>query len=63
MTTITEDPVWYTVKEVAALLKFGETKTRFLIKEGEIRSAKVGRNRRVLPEWVAEYVQHTTEGV
>lgn len=63
MSTIAQGPVWYTVKEVAELLNFGETKTRFLIKEGEIRSAKVGRSRRVLPEWVAEYVHRYTEGV
>lgn len=57
------EPKWYTVKQVAALLGFGMTKTKFLVLEGEIKSVKVGRNRRVLPEWVDEYIHHTTEGV
>ncbi|WP_349259544.1 DNA-binding protein, partial [Actinospica sp.] len=47
----------------AALLGFGETKTKFLVLEGEIKSVKVGRNRRILPEWVDEYIRNMTEGV
>lgn len=61
MTTITLQPKWYTVAQVAQLLGFGLTKTKFLILEGEIRSTKVGRNRRVLPEWVDEYIRRMTE--
>lgn len=62
MSTITLEPRWYTVEQVAQLLNFGLTKTKFLILEGEIRSTKVGRNRRVLPEWVDEYISRATEG-
>jgi excisionase family DNA binding protein len=62
MTATTLAPKWYTVEQVAQLLNFGLTKTKFLILEGEIRSTKVGRNRRVLPEWVDEYIRRTIEG-
>ncbi len=30
---------------------------------GEIRSVKVGRNRRILPAWVDEYVRRVTSDV
>lgn len=49
-------PRWFTVREVAQMLEFGETKVRMLIISGELRSLKAGRARRVLPEWVDEYV-------
>jgi excisionase family DNA binding protein len=61
MTTLMLEPKWYTVAQVAQLLGFGLTKTKFLVLEGEIRSTKVGRNRRVLPEWVDEYIRRVTE--
>ena len=63
MSTIALEPKWYTVAQVAELLGFGMTKTKFLILQGDIRSTKVGRNRRVLPEWVDEYINRMTEGV
>ena len=47
---------WHTVGEVAAMLGYGLTKTKMLIITGELRSLKDGRSRRVLPEWVDEYV-------
>ena len=47
---------WHTVAEVAAMLGYGLTKTKMLIITGELRSLKDGRSRRVLPEWVDEYV-------
>jgi len=50
-------PRWYTVPQVAQLLGFGETKVRMLIIAGDLRSLKDGRSRRILPEWVDEYVQ------
>lgn len=53
---------WHTVAEVAAMLGFGLSKTKMLVLSGEIRSVKVGRNRRVLPAWVDEYVQAVTAG-
>jgi excisionase family DNA binding protein len=53
---------WHTVAEVAAMLDFGLSKTKMLVLTGEIRSVKVGRNRRILPNWVDEYVQAVTAG-
>ena len=50
-------PRWYTLPQVAQLLGFGETKVRMLIIAGDLRSLKDGRSRRILPEWVDEYVQ------
>ncbi len=47
---------WYTVSEVSRMLGYGLTKTKMLIISGELRSLKDGRSRRVLPEWVDEYV-------
>jgi excisionase family DNA binding protein len=49
-------PRWYTVAQVAKLLGYGERKVRMLIISGDLRSLKDGRSRRVLPEWVDEYV-------
>jgi excisionase family DNA binding protein len=51
------DPKWYTVAEVARMLGYGETKVRMLIIAGDLRSLKDGRSRRVLPQWVDEYVE------
>ncbi len=50
-------PRWFTVKEVAQMLGYGETKVRLLIISGDLRSLKDGRSRRVLPEWLDEYVE------
>jgi excisionase family DNA binding protein len=47
---------WYSVAEVAEMLGYGLTKTKSLVLGGEIRSLKDGRSRRILPEWVDEYV-------
>ena len=47
---------WFTVAEVAQMLGFGETKVRMAIITGDLRSVKDGRCRRILPEWVDEYV-------
>jgi excisionase family DNA binding protein len=49
-------PKWHTVAEVAAMLGYGLTKTKMLVISGELRSLKDGRSRRVLPQWVDEYV-------
>jgi excisionase family DNA binding protein len=51
------DPKWYSVSQVAQLLGYGETKVRMLIISGDLRSLKDGRSRRVLPEWVEDYVR------
>jgi excisionase family DNA binding protein len=47
---------WYTVRQVAEMLGFGLSKTKMLVKTGEIRSLKDGAHRRILPEWVDDYV-------
>ena len=51
---------WYTPAEVAMMLGFGLSKTKLLIAMREIRSVKVGAHRRILPEWVDEYVETVT---
>ncbi|MGW9030710.1 excisionase family DNA-binding protein [Streptomyces sp. NPDC055722] len=63
MSTTAIAPKWHTTADVAAMLAFSLSKTKMLILTGEIRSVKVGRNRRVLPEWVDEYVQRVTADV
>src|SRR4051812_25048374 len=49
-------PRWYTVAQVAEMLGDGLSKTKMLVITGELRSLKDGGSRRVLPEWVDEYV-------
>ena len=59
MTTTRDVPIkrkWFTVAEVAEMLGFGLSKTKMLVITGELRSLKDGRNRRILPQWVDEYV-------
>ncbi|MCX4477949.1 helix-turn-helix domain-containing protein [Streptomyces cellulosae] len=63
MTTAVITRKWYTTAEVAEMLGFGLSKTKMLVLTGEIRSVKIGRNRRILPEWVDEYVQRATADV
>lgn len=48
---------WHTTAEVADMLGFGISKTKMLVLTGEIRSVKIGRNRRILPQWVDDYVE------
>jgi excisionase family DNA binding protein len=58
-----EEPVmliekkWLTTAEVAQMLGFGLSKTKMLVIQGDIRSVKHGRNRRILPAWVDEFVE------
>ncbi|MDH6579021.1 MULTISPECIES: excisionase family DNA-binding protein [Kitasatospora] len=47
---------WHTTAEVADMLGFGLSKTKMLVLSGQIRSVVIGRNRRILPLWVDEYV-------
>ena len=51
---------WYTPADVAEMLGFGLSKTKLLIAMREIRSVKVGAHRRILPEWVDDYIEHVT---
>jgi len=48
---------WYSVAQVAQLLGFGLSKTKMLVATGELRSVKDGKYRRILPEWVDEYIE------
>ncbi|MFH8764666.1 helix-turn-helix domain-containing protein [Streptomyces althioticus] len=61
MTTTTLARKWHTIAEVAEMLGFSLSKTKLLVLTGEIRSVKVGRNRRILPAWVDEYVNRCAE--
>ncbi|RIQ18263.1 helix-turn-helix domain-containing protein [Jiangella rhizosphaerae] len=54
-------PKWLTTAEVALMLGFGLSKTKMLVLTGELRSVKVGRYRKVLPEWVDEYIARIVE--
>ncbi len=38
------------------MLGYGESKVRMLVIHGDLRSLKDGGSRRILPEWVDEYV-------
>ena len=52
---------WYSTAEVAEMLGYGLTKTKFLVLSGQIRSIKDGANRRILPEWVDDYIRRCIE--
>ena len=49
-------PRWYSPAEVAVLLGFGLSQVKMKIATGELRSVKDGKHRRILPEWVDEYI-------
>lgn len=61
MTTAVITRKWYTTAEVAEMLGFGLSKTKMLVLTGEIRSIKDGRNRRILPRYVDEYVERRAQ--
>lgn len=48
---------WHTMAEVADMLGFGLSNVKMLVITGEIRSVKIGKNRRIMPQWVDEYVE------
>jgi len=54
-------PKWYTIEQVALMLGYGLTKTKHLVLSGQIRSVKDGGNRRILPEWVDDYIRRKVE--
>ncbi|MEW1584589.1 excisionase family DNA-binding protein [Micromonospora vinacea] len=54
-------PRWYSPAEVAVLLGFGISKVKMKIATGELRSIKDGKYRRILPEWVDEYIREQVE--
>jgi hypothetical protein len=43
------------------MLGYGLTKTKILVLSGEIRSVKAGGSRKILPEWVDDYIRRTVE--
>ena len=55
-TDIVIKPKWHTVAEVAQMLGYGLSKTKMLVITGELRSLKDGGSRRILPEWVDDYI-------
>ncbi|MFF5054154.1 excisionase family DNA-binding protein [Micromonospora sp. NPDC000663] len=54
-------PRWYSPAEVAILLGFGISKVKMKIATGELRSIKDGKYRRILPEWVDDYIREQVE--
>ena len=52
---------WYSMQEVADMLGYGLAKVKMLVITREIRSVKDGKYRRILPEWVDEYVRRRVE--
>ncbi|MEU1747371.1 DNA-binding protein [Micromonospora arida] len=54
-------PRWYSPAEVAVLLGFGISKVKMKIATGERRSIKDGKYRRILPEWVDDYIREQVE--
>jgi excisionase family DNA binding protein len=52
---------WYSVAEVAEMLGYGLTKTKFLVISGQLRSIKDGGSRRILPEWVDDYIRRRVD--
>jgi excisionase family DNA binding protein len=50
-------PRWYSTAEVATMLGYGLTKTKHLVLSGQIRSVKDGGHRKVLPEWIDDYIR------
>ena len=54
-------PKWHSPAEVAALLGYGLSKVKMKIATGELRSVKDGKYRRILPEWIDEYIQTQIE--
>ncbi|WP_406076825.1 excisionase family DNA-binding protein [Micromonospora sp. NBC_00858] len=54
-------PRWYSPAEVAVLLGFGISKVKMKIATDELRSIKDGKYRRILPEWVDDYIREQVE--
>lgn len=54
-------PKWHSPAEVAAILGYGLSKVKMKIATGELRSVKDGKYRRILPEWIDEYIQAQIE--
>jgi excisionase family DNA binding protein len=58
---ITLTPKWHSPAQVAVLLGFSLTKVKTLIATRQLRSIKDGKHRRILPEWIDEYIHMRAE--
>lgn len=54
-------PRWLTVRQAAQHLGYSISKTKMLVATRQLRSLKDGGSRRILPEWVEEYVQRRVQ--
>lgn len=54
--TIPPEKILYTTEEAAASLSIGVTKTKDLLRSGDLRSLKIGRHRRISVSALKEYV-------
>ena len=45
------------------MLGYGVSKTKMLVATGQLRSLKDGGSRRILPEWVDEYIARRAQDV
>ena len=52
---------WYSPKQVAEQLGYGLSKVKDKIATGELRSIKDGKYRRILPEWIDEYIRNLVD--
>jgi excisionase family DNA binding protein len=52
----TQEPIVYTVEDVARILKVDEQTVRKLIADGELRYKRVGRQYRITKEMLQEYL-------
>lgn len=57
------NPIIYTVEETAEVLKISRTKVFALIRNGVLRSVKIGGSRRIPARAIEEYVNQLMEGV
>ena len=55
--TSTVERLLYTTEEAAAALGVGITKTKSMIRSGELRSLRIGRLRRIPASSVKEFIQ------
>lgn len=54
-------PRWLSPAQVAVLLGYGLSKVKMKIATGELRSVKDGKYRRIMPEWVDQYIREQIE--
>lgn len=56
-------PRWLTVRQAAKALNYSLSKTKVLVTTGELRSIKDGGSRRILPEWIDEYIARKAQAI